>query len=125
MKEYSPVKVGSYYTFCWEWEDWTKSITQHSTDFKLFMDNLIKYKEDEKTLDDALEKYIKETLKDYIKQSAEEDYIEFAKDSYLIDFTKILKRVIYIIGELRIGGFVQTVLEVVIPDLFHSIMHIS
>ena len=52
------------------------------------MDNLIKYKEDEKTLDDALEKYIKETLKDYIKQSAEEDYIEFAKDSYLIDFTK-------------------------------------
>lgn len=88
MKEYSPVKVGSYYTFCWEWEDWTKSITQHSTDFKLFMDNLIKYKEDEKTLDDALEKYIKETLKDYIKQSAEEDYIEFAKDSYLIDFTK-------------------------------------
>lgn len=88
MKKYSPVKVGSYYTFCWEWEDWTKSITQHSTDFKLFMDNLIKYKEDEKTLDDALEKYIKETLKDYIKQSAEEDYIEFAKDSYLIDFTK-------------------------------------
>lgn len=87
MKEYSPVKVGSYYTFCWEWEDWTKSITQHSTDFKLFMDNLIKYKEDEKTLDDALEKYIKETLKEYIKQSAEEDYIKFAEDSYLIDFT--------------------------------------
>ena len=96
MKEYSPVKVGSYYTFCWEWEDWRRSITQHSTDFKLLIDNLIKYKKGEKTLDDALEKYIKETLKeyikqsaeeDYIKQSAEEDYIEFAKDSYLIDFT--------------------------------------
>lgn len=79
MKEYSPVKVGSYYTFCWEWEDWTKSITQHSTDFKLFMDNLIKYKEDEKTLDDALEKYI--------NNSSDKDYIEFAKNSYLIDFT--------------------------------------
>lgn len=26
-------------------------------------------------------------MKKYIKQSAEEDYIEFAKDSYLIDFT--------------------------------------
>lgn len=87
MKEYSPVKVGSYYTFCWEWEDWTKSITQHSTDFKLFMDNLIKYKEDEKTLDDALEKYIKETQEGYIKQDVKKDYIEFAKDSYLIDFT--------------------------------------
>jgi len=87
MKEYSPVKVGSYYTFCWEWEDWRRSITQHSTDFKLLIDNLIKYKKGEKTLDDALEKYIKETLKEYIKQSAEEDYIEFAKDSYLIDFT--------------------------------------
>lgn len=87
MKEYSPVKVGSYYTFCWEWEDWTKSITQHSTDFKLFMDNLIKYKEGEKTLDDALEKYIKETLKEYIKHSVEEEYIKFAEDSYLIDFT--------------------------------------
>lgn len=67
-----------------------RSITQHSTDFKLLIDNLIKYKKGEKTLDDALEKYIKETLKeyikqsaeeDYIKQSAEEDYIEFAKDS--------------------------------------------
>lgn len=79
MKEYSPVKVGSYYTFCWEWEDWRRSITQHSTDFKLFMDNLIKYKEDEKTLDDALEKYI--------NNSSDKDYIEFAKDSYLIDFT--------------------------------------
>lgn len=96
MKEYSPVKVGSYYTFCWKWEDWRRSITQHSTDFKLLIDNLIKYKESEKTLDDALEKYIKETLKeyikqsaeeDYIKQSAEEDYIKFAEDSYLIDFT--------------------------------------
>lgn len=79
MKEYSPVKVGSYYTFCWEWEDWRRSITQHSTDFKLFMDNLIKYKEDEKTLDDALEKYI--------NNSSDKDYIEFAKESYLIDFT--------------------------------------
>ena len=87
MKEYSPVKVGSYYTFCWEWEDWRRSITQHSTDFKLFMDNLIKYKEGEKTLDDALEKYIKETLKEYIKHSVEEEYIKFAEDSYLIDFT--------------------------------------
>lgn len=80
MKKYSPVKVGSYYTFCWEWEDWRRSITQHSTDFKLFMDNLIKYKEGEKTLDDALEKYIEDGRK--------KDYIEFAKDSYLIDFTK-------------------------------------
>lgn len=79
MKKYSPVKVGSYYTFCWEWEDWRRSITQHSTDFKLFMDNLIKYKEDEKTLDDALEKYI--------NNSSDKDYIEFAKNSYLIDFT--------------------------------------
>ena len=79
MKEYSPIKVGSYYTFCWEWEDWTRSITQHSTDFKLFMDNLIKYKEGEKTLN--------ETLEEYIKQGVEKDYIEFAKDSYLIDFT--------------------------------------
>ena len=87
MKEYAPVKVGSYYTFCWEWEDWRRSITQHSTDFKLFMDNLIKYKEGEKTLDDALEKYIKETLKEYIKHSVEEEYIKFAEDSYLIDFT--------------------------------------
>lgn len=87
MKKYSPVKVGSYYTFCWEWEDWRRSITQHSTDFKLFMNNLIKYKEGEKTLDDALEKYIKETLKEYIKHSVEEEYIKFAEDSYLIDFT--------------------------------------
>lgn len=79
MKEYSPIKVGSYYTFCWEWEDWTRSITQHSTDFKLLMDNLIKDKESGKTLDEALEKYI--------KQGIEKDYIEFAKDSYLIDFT--------------------------------------
>lgn len=79
MKKYSPIKVGSYYTFCWEWEDWRRSITQHSTDFKLFMDNLIKYKEDEKTLDDALEKYI--------NNSSDKDYIEFAKNSYLIDFT--------------------------------------
>ena len=79
MKEYSPVKVSSYYTFCWEWEDWTKSITQHSTDFKLLIDNLIKYKEGEKTLDDALEKYI--------NQGVKKDYIEFAEDSYLIDFT--------------------------------------
>lgn len=80
MKKYSPVKVGSYYTFCWEWEDWRRSITQHSTDFKLFIDNLIKYKEGEKTLDKALEKYIEDGRK--------KDYIEFAKDSYLIDFTK-------------------------------------
>lgn len=79
MKEYSPVKVSSYYTFCWEWEDWTKSITQHSTDFKLLIDNLIKYKEGEKTLDDALGKYI--------NQGVKKDYIEFAEDSYLIDFT--------------------------------------
>lgn len=79
MKEYSPIKVGSYYTFCWEWEDWTRSITQHSTDFKLLMDNLIKDKECGKTLDEALEKYIKQWI--------EKDYIEFAKDSYLIDFT--------------------------------------
>lgn len=79
MKKYSPVKVGSYYTFCWEWEDWRRSITQHSTDFKLFMDNLIKYKEGEKTLN--------ETLEEYIKKGVEKDYIEFAKDSYLIDFT--------------------------------------
>lgn len=79
MKDYSPIKVGSYYTFCWEWEDWTRSITQHSTDFKLLMDNLIKDKECGKTLDEALEKYI--------KQGIEKDYIEFAKDSYLIDFT--------------------------------------
>lgn len=79
MKEYSPVKVSSYYTFCWEREDWTKSITQHSTDFKLLIDNLIKYKEGEKTLDDALEKYI--------NQGVKKDYIEFAEDSYLIDFT--------------------------------------
>lgn len=79
MKEYSPVKVSSYYTFCWEWEDWTKSITQHSTDFKLLIDNLIKYKEGEKTLDDALGKYINQGIK--------KDYIEFAEDSYLIDFT--------------------------------------
>lgn len=79
MKEYSPVKVSSYYTFCWEWEDWTKSITQHSTDFKLLIDNLIKYKEGEKTLNDALGKYINQGIK--------KDYIEFAEDSYLIDFT--------------------------------------
>lgn len=79
MKEYSPIKVGLYYTFCWEWEDWTRSITQHSTDFKLLMDNLIKDKECGKTLDEALEKYI--------KQGVKKDYIEFAKDSYLIDFT--------------------------------------
>lgn len=79
MKEYSPVKVGSYYTFCWEWEDWTKSITQHSTDFKLFMDNLIKDKECGKTLDKAMQ--------EYIDNSSDKDYIEFAKDSYLIDFT--------------------------------------
>ena len=79
MKEYSPVKVSSYYTFCWEWEDWTKSITQHSTDFKLLIDNLIKYKEGEKTLDDTLGKYINQGIK--------KDYIEFAEDSYLIDFT--------------------------------------
>lgn len=79
MKEYSPVKVGSYYTFCWEWEDWRRSITQHSTDFKLLIDNLIKYKKGEKTLDDALEKYI--------NNSSDKDYIEFAKNSYLIDFT--------------------------------------
>lgn len=79
MKEYSPVKVSSYYTFCWEWEDWTKSITQHSTDFKLLIDNLIKYKEGEKTLDDALGKNINQGIK--------KDYIEFAEDSYLIDFT--------------------------------------
>lgn len=79
MKEYSPVKVSSYYTFCWEWEDWTKSITQHSIDFKLLIDNLIKYKEGEKTLGDALEKYI--------NQGVKKDYIEFAEDSYLIDFT--------------------------------------
>ena len=79
MKEYSPVKVSSYYTFCWEWEDWTKSITQHSTDFKLLIDNLIKYKEGEKTLDDALGKYINQGIK--------KDYIEFAEDLYLIDFT--------------------------------------
>ena len=79
MKEYSPVKVGSYYTFCWEWEDWRRSITQHSTDFKLLIENLIKYKEGEKTLN--------ETLEEYIKKGVEKDYIEFAKDSYLIDFT--------------------------------------
>lgn len=80
MKEYSPVKVGSYYTFCWEWEDWRRSITQHSTDFKLFMDNLIKDKECGKTLDKAMQ--------EYIDNSSDKDYIEFAKDSYLIDFTK-------------------------------------
>lgn len=79
MKEYSPVKVGSYYTFCWEWEDWRRSITQHSTDFKLFMDNLIKDKECGKTLDKAMQ--------EYIDNSSDKDYIEFAKDSYLIDFT--------------------------------------
>lgn len=79
MKKYSPVKVGSYYTFCWEWEDWRRSITQHSTDFKLLIDNLIKYKKGEKTLDDVLEKYI--------NNSSDKDYIEFAKNSYLIDFT--------------------------------------
>lgn len=79
MKKYSPVKVGSYYTFCWEWEDWRRSITQHSTDFKLFMDNLIKDKECGKTLNKAMQ--------EYIDNSSDKDYIEFAKDSYLIDFT--------------------------------------
>ena len=79
MKEYSPVKVGSYYTFCWEWEDWRRSITQHSTDFKLFMDNLIKDKECGKTLNKAMQ--------EYIDNSSDKDYIEFAEDSYLIDFT--------------------------------------
>lgn len=79
MKEYSPVKVGSYYTFCWEWEDWRRSITQHSTDFKLLIDNLIKYKESGKTLNKAMQ--------EYIDNSSDKDYIEFAKDSYLIDFT--------------------------------------
>lgn len=87
MKEYTPVKVGSYYTFCWEWEDWRKSITQNSIDFKLFMDNLIKYKEGEKTLNETLEEYIKKTQESYIKQGIKKDYIEFAGDSYLIDFT--------------------------------------
>ena len=87
MKEYTPVKVGSYYTFCWEWEDWRKSITQNSIDFKLFMDNLIKYKEGEKTLNETLEEYIKKTQESYIKQGIKKDYIEFAEDSYLIDFT--------------------------------------
>lgn len=87
MKEYTPVKVGSYYTFCWEWEDWTRSITQHSTDFKLFMDNLIKYEKDGKTLKEALEEYIKKALEEYIKQGVDNDYIKFARDSYLIDFT--------------------------------------
>lgn len=79
MKKYSPVKVGSYYTFCWEWEDWRRSITQHSTDFKLLMDNLIKDKECGKTLNKAMQ--------EYIDNSSDKDYIEFAKDSYLIDFT--------------------------------------
>lgn len=83
MKEYSPVKVGSYYTFCWEWEDWGSSITQNSTDFKMFVDNLIKYKEGEKTLNDTLIEYIEK----YIKQKVKRNYIEFAEDSYLIDFT--------------------------------------
>lgn len=87
MKEYTPVKVGSYYTFCWEWEDWTRSITQHSTDFKLFMDNLIKYEKGGKTLKEALEEYIKKVLEEYIKQGVDNDYIKFARDSYLIDFT--------------------------------------
>lgn len=87
MKEYTPVKVGSYYTFCWEWEDWTRSITQHSTDFKLFMDNLIKYEKGGKTLKEALEEYIKKALEEYIKQGVDNDYIKFARDSYLIDFT--------------------------------------
>ena len=83
MKEYSPVKVGSYYTFCWEWEDWGSSITQNSTDFKMFVDNLIKYKEGEKTLNDTLIEYIEK----YIKQKVKRNYIEFAEDSYLINFT--------------------------------------
>lgn len=96
MKEYAPVKVGSYYTFCWEWEDWRKSITQHSTDFKLFMDNLIKDKECGKISDEvlkggnikeALADSIKKALEDYIKQGVKKDYIEFAEKSYLIDFT--------------------------------------
>lgn len=79
MKEYTPVKVGSYHTFCWEWEDWARSITKNSADFKLFMDNLIKYEEMGKSLDEAMQ--------EYIKQGVEKDYIEFARDSYLIDFT--------------------------------------
>ena len=43
------------------------------------MDNLIKDKECGKTLDKAMQ--------EYIDNSSDKDYIEFAKDSYLIDFT--------------------------------------
>lgn len=79
MNKYVPVGFGSYYTFCWEWEDWETSIKQNSSDFKNFLDSLIEYNKKEKNMNKVMRKYIASWV--------HKDFIEFAKDSYLINFT--------------------------------------
>lgn len=80
MPEYVPVKVGSYYTFGWEWSDWRTFVTQNPSDFKGFMDSIQRLMKSGLTQEEAL--YI------YIGNGKEKDYMEFAKDNFLMDFTK-------------------------------------
>ena len=80
MPEYVPVKVGSYYTFGWEWSDWRTFVTQNPSDFKSFMDSIQRLMESGFTQEEA--------LSIYINNGKEKDYMEFAKDNFLMDFTK-------------------------------------
>ena len=80
MPEYAPVQVGSYYTFGWEWSDWRTFVTQNPSDFKSFMDSIQRLMESGFTQEEA--------LSIYINNGKEKDYMEFAKDNFLMDFTK-------------------------------------
>lgn len=80
MPEYAPVQVGSYYTFGWEWSDWRTFVTQNPSDFKSFMDSIQRLMKSGFTQEEA--------LSIYINNGKEKDYMEFAKDNFLMDFTK-------------------------------------
>lgn len=80
MPEYVPVKVGSYYTFGWEWDDWRTFVTQNSAYFNDFMDSIQELMKCGYTQDEALSMFI--------SKGKEKDYMEFARDHFLMDFTK-------------------------------------
>ena len=80
MPEYVPVKVGNYFTFGWEWDDWRTFVTQNSADFKKFMDSIQELMKYGYTQDEA--------LSIFIGKGKEKNYMEFARDNFLMDFTK-------------------------------------
>jgi len=67
-----PVK-GNFYSFCYEWEDWNSLIKEHNDDFKKF-------------LDEFAGKECGEVLKNIIDGCGEQDFSEFVKYDYLLEY---------------------------------------